>query len=121
MSAIDRLEKTMVAALEQTLASNRPVIISPGGALFWEWFMDLSATRTWHMNGPNPISYTEIMGYSHINRWSIQPHHVAIIRAMDAAYIEHFYARQANVGKSDSAVPQPTGELTTELFDAVFG
>ncbi|PWL18152.1 hypothetical protein DKP76_10560 [Falsochrobactrum shanghaiense] len=120
MTAIDRMEKAMVSALKQALASRKSVLVPPGGNLLWEWFMDLNAVRTWHMNGPNPISYADIVSYGQINRWSIQPHHVAILRAMDAAYVEYFYSQREN--KSEENVSrQPTGELSADLFDAVFG
>nr|WP_196107483.1 MULTISPECIES: hypothetical protein [unclassified Ochrobactrum] len=119
MSAIDRLQKAMVAALKQALATSQSVIVPPGGSLLWNWFMDLNATRTWHMNGPNPISYADIEAYGRINRWSLAAHHVAILRAMDAAYVEDFYSKR--VTDKEAVAPKPSGEISADLFDAVFG
>ncbi|EEZ32905.1 Hypothetical protein BROD_1804 [Brucella sp. NF 2653] len=116
MSATNRLEKAMVAALKQALATSQSVIVPPGGSLLWGWFMDLNAARTWHMNGPNPISYAEIVAYSDI---SLSAHHVAILRAMDAAYVEDFYSKR--VTDKEAVAPRPTGDISPDLFDAVFG
>ncbi len=119
MAATDRLEKAMVAALKQALATSQSVMVPPGGSLLWNWFMDLNATRTWHMNGPNPISFTDIVAYARINRWSLAAHHVAILRAMDAAYVEDFYSKRTD--KGESRAPRPSSEISPDLFDAVFG
>ncbi len=119
MAATDRLEKAMVAALKQALATSQSVIVPPGGSLLWSWFMDLNGARTWHMNGPNPISYIDIEAYGRIHRWNLSAHHVAILRAMDAAYVEDFYSKRTD--KGESTAPRPTGEISPDLFDAVFG
>ncbi|WP_246468475.1 phage tail assembly chaperone [Brucella intermedia] len=120
MSAIDRLEKAMVAALKQALATSQSVIVPPGGSLLWGWFMDLNATRTWHQNGPNPITYADIDVYRRLHRWNLSAHHVAILRAMDTAYVEDFYSKRLT-DKENATAPRPTGEISPDLFDAVFG
>nr|WP_029924579.1 hypothetical protein [Ochrobactrum sp. UNC390CL2Tsu3S39] len=119
MTSLNRLEKAMVAALKQALATSKSVIVPPGGSLLWGWFMDLNASRTWHMNGPNPITYVDIEAYGRINRWSLAAHHVAILRAMDAAYVEDFYSKR--VTDKEAVAPRPTGDISPDLFDAVFG
>lgn len=122
MSAIDRLEKAMVAALKQALVTSSSVPVPPGGSLLWGWFMDLNATRTWHMNGPNSISYADIQAYGHVNRWSLAPHHVDILRAMDAAFSDHYYSQRERERSGMKTAPTISQqELTPELFDAVFG
>ncbi|MBV2144402.1 hypothetical protein KUG47_12950 [Falsochrobactrum sp. TDYN1] len=115
---IERFKQAMVSALEATLATSDKVQLPPGGILLWDWFMDLNSARTWHANGPNPISFSEISEYARLYRWSIQPHHIAVLRAMDAAYVEHFYAKRETGGQ---AAQKPAGELSADLFDAVFG
>ena len=120
MSNSDRLETAMVDALKQALTSAGLVSVPPGGALIWQWFSDLSSARTWHTHGPNPITYADIVGYSDIMRWTIEPHHVAILRAMDVAFIEDFYSKRSSGDETRSA-PRPSGEISPELFDAVFG
>lgn len=119
MSAINRLEKAMVSALRQALASSKSVPVPPGGPLIWGWFMDLNATRTWHQNGPNPITYADIDVYARMHRWNLSAHHVAILRAMDAAYVDDFYSKRGS--ETGGSKTQPTGELSADLFDAVFG
>ncbi|QGA57267.1 hypothetical protein [Brucella sp. 2280] len=119
MAAIDRLKNSLVAALRQALDTGHSVQVPPGGSLLWQWFSDLSAVRTWHMNGPNPISYADIEAYGRINRWSLAAHHVAILRAMDAAYVEDFYSKR--VTDKEAVAPRPTGDISPDLFDAVFG
>lgn len=119
MTSLNRLEKAMVAALKQALATSKSVIVPPGGSLLWNWFMDLNASRTWHMNGPNPISFSEISEYARLHRWSLAGHHVAILRAMDAAYVEDFYSKR--VTDKEAVAPRPAGDISPDLFDAVFG
>ena len=120
MAATDRLEKAMVAALKQALATSQSVIVPPGGSLLWGWFMDLNAARTWHMNGPNPISYVDIEAYGRIHRWHLSAHHVANLRAMDAPYTDDFYSKRSS-DKAANTAPRPTGDISPDLFDAVFG
>lgn len=115
---IDRLEKGMVSVLNQALASSKSVPVPPGGSLLWGWFMDLNAARTWHQNGPNPITYADIEAYARLHRWSMSAQHVAILRAMDAAYVDDFYSKRQT---GDKASQKPSGDLSADLFDAVFG
>lgn len=122
MSAVYRFHQAMVSALKQALASPKSVPVPPGGALIWNWFMDLNAARTWHMNGPNPITYADIEAYARLHRWNLAPRHVAILRAMDAAYVDDFYSKRERERSGVKTVPTISQqELTPELFDAVFG
>ena len=113
----------MIDALLETLATGKPTRVPAGGDLIWQWFTDLSATRSSHMSGPNPITYQEIVAYSKTNRWELAPNHIALIRAMDDAYINDFYSKRAKnkdggsvktIARSSSAV------ITPALFDALF-
>lgn len=122
MTAFNRLQQAMVAALKQALTSSKSVPVPPGGSLIWGWFMDLNATRTWHQNGPNPITYADIEAFARLHRWSMSAHHVAVLRLMDAAYTEDFYSRRERERSGVKTTPTISQqELTPELFDAVFG
>ncbi|KQY21029.1 hypothetical protein [Rhizobium sp. Root483D2] len=98
------------------------VTIPAGGDLLWRWFNDLSATRSYHMAGPNPISYAEISGYSRLMGLPIEPRHVAVIRAMDRTYIEAAYSKRQQAPDGVKTLP-PVSEyaLTDGMFDAMFG
>lgn len=107
------LAQRLVAAMREHLAGGPP-LPPEGSAPLWNAFNALSAARTWHASGPNPISYPEIEAYARLMRWPFEPHHVAALRAMDAEWIAHVQRR--TTGK-----PQPGGQLSPAVFDAVFG
>jgi hypothetical protein len=115
-----RIQAVMVEALHASLNSGKPVPVPHGGTLFWEWFTHLHAARTWHMNGPNPISHQEIDAYGRLYNWRFRADHIAIIRAMDDAFIADFYSKRPQTS-NEPAARQPTGEMSAALFDAVFG
>lgn len=115
------LETALVAALKINLVSGQPVTVPEAGRVFWRIFSQLAETRTWHMNGPNPISYEEIRSFCILQRWSLKPHHVEILRAMDSAYLDHFYSKQKNKADGVKTIGKSSGEISPALFDAVFG
>lgn len=119
--AADRLEAALVAALKRNLETKQAVHIPDAGRVFWQIYSALAETRTWHMNGPNPISYEEIRSFCALQRWSLQPRHVEILRAMDGAYLEYVYSRQKKTDEGVKTIGKPTGDLSPALFDAVFG
>lgn len=118
----DQFKALMVATLKKHLASGKPVILPAGGQLLWQWFTDLCSGRSLHAGGPNPISLGDIDAYCRISRWPMQPHHVAILQAMDRAYIEHAYAGQQRTPDGVKTLP-PRSEhaMTAGMFDAMFG
>ncbi|KGE79601.1 hypothetical protein LW14_28360, partial [Rhizobium sp. H41] len=87
------IEKLLCAELKRQLEANGACItqVPAGGEMLWKWFMALHKTRQAGMAGPQAITYAEIMAYSHINRLPIEPRHVAILIAMDQAYLETVY------------------------------
>lgn len=118
------LQKLLCAELKRQLSAStlRGVQIPAGGDLLWRWFCDLNRTRSYHAAGPNPISYAEIVGYAHIMRWPIEPHHVAIIRAMDETFLE--CSRQKPDQAPDGVKilpPRSQHAITAGMFDAMFG
>ncbi|GAA5664520.1 hypothetical protein Brsp07_03012 [Brucella sp. NBRC 14130] len=118
--AAARLKMALVAALKRNLETKQAVHIPDAGRVLWQIYSDLAETRTWHMNGPNPISYEEIRSFCALQRWSLQPRHVAILRAMDGAYLEYVYSRQKKKDEGVKTIGKPTGDLSPALFDAVF-
>lgn len=116
---MSRLQSQLVIALRGNLAGGKP-IVPEAGVTIWNLFMEISRSRTYHMAGPHPISHAEIEAYARINRWPLQPHHVALIRAMDDAWLEHAY-RQKDDAATKAAQIKHAQPLTPEAFDAVFG
>lgn len=87
----------------------------------WRAFLDLTRARTWHAHGPNPITFSDIVAYSHVMRLPLALPHAEVIRAMDDAWLEHM-ARKAGGGAGQNTVPQGQRQaLTPQMFDAVFG
>ncbi|OCJ67609.1 hypothetical protein A6U97_02475 [Agrobacterium tumefaciens] len=116
------LKALMVAYLKAHLEGVVIMAIPSGGSLLWKWFLDLNRTRTVHAAGVNPIQYTEIEAYSRFNRQAIEPRHVAILVAMDEAYLG-FAHRGRNTAPEgvQSLPPISKAPLTAGLVDAMFG
>lgn len=118
------LENLLCAELKRQLETKgaHAVRIPAGGELLWRWFLDLGQTRTYHMAGPNPISFVEIEAYARQMRWPLEPHHIDILRAMDAAWLEHASKRAQPAPQGVKVLPQVSATpLTAGLVDAVFG
>jgi hypothetical protein len=121
MTAAERLQRQLVAAMKSHLATGRAVVVPEAGRLIWSIFSGLSATRTYNMAGPNPISATETAAYVRLHRWPLSESHLTIIRALDDAWLAHAYAKQG--GKGDIPVSRRSSgqKITAAAFDAVFG
>jgi hypothetical protein len=93
--------------------------VPEAGRIFWRFFVELSATRTHHMGGPNPISHAEIDAWARLHRWPLTASHVGIIRALDDAWLAHAYAAAE---KRDAPKPPPgkVQKMNPAAFDAVF-
>ncbi|MEQ1405636.1 hypothetical protein ABK249_11895 [Neorhizobium sp. Rsf11] len=117
------LSKLLCDELQGQLSANsRKARIPAGGDILWQWFLDLNKTRTYHQAGPNPISHSEILAYSQLTGWSIEPRHVAILRAMDAVWIEHAYSKREKAPEGVKALaPVSKHAITAGAFDAMFG
>jgi hypothetical protein len=116
------IQKLMCEYLRRQLNGVAMMAIPAGGELLWRWFIDISSGRTYGMSGPNPISFTEIQSYAAVSRWPILPHHVIILRAMDAVWLENAYAKKADAPEGTKTLPpRSKGKLTAGMFDAMFG
>ena len=114
MKAQHRLQRQLVEAVRKSLAGSQHPGIPEAGRLLWGWFLGLSATRTSNGRGPNPITFAEIEAYGRVHGWPMRQDHIAILLAMDRAYLEDADRRN---GKDRG----PAQRLTAEAFDAVFG
>lgn len=119
MDGFARLERQLVASLETHVATGRPPDVPEAGALLWRrHFAELCGTRSYGPNGPNPIAFAEIEAWARLMRWPLQPHHVAAIRALDDAWLEHAYARRSAGDRK--TLPASSGQaLTPALFDLI--
>lgn len=116
-----RLADRLAAVLKAHLATGKRPLVPEAGALIWSMFCDLSAARTMGMAGPNPISYVDIEAWARLHRWPLQRHHIALLRAMDDAWIEQAYAKMSRP-EGGKTMPRGSGQaVTAELFDLVVG
>ncbi|MGH6761362.1 MAG: phage tail assembly chaperone [Phyllobacterium sp.] len=114
--------KGMLKPVMSNRSNVQRFVLPEAGNLIWSWFIDLHQARSWHMNGPNPISYSEILTYSQLMRWQIVPYEVTAICRLDQVFIDHFHDRQRIDNSGVKKIgPTPKGEMTPALFDAVFG
>lgn len=100
-------------------AGDRPRIPA-GGELFWRWFGDLSGTRSMGFSGYQPITYAEIDAYARLSCLALEPRHVAILRAMDRAFLDAVEKARPPAGVK-TLPPISTRPMTADLFDAAFG
>jgi len=122
----DRLKRLITAALRDHLDGHRRRP-PEAGIILWNAFAQLSAARTWHAHGPNPIGYAEIEAWCRLMRVPLEPGHVQIIRAMDQVWLLDAQSQLADgKGHPDPAagkkLPRMSKKpLTAALFDAAFG
>lgn len=105
-----RYVEQLRAAVRVSVAGGTPRL-PEGAAPLWDAFRELASARSWHAHGPNPIPFAEIEAWARLMRWPLEPRHVAILRAMDLAWME------AVMVPRDSRRPSAT--LTPELFDVM--
>lgn len=114
--------RAMIDALVRSLDTDTPAILPAGGDLLWSWFCDLASCRTMQMAGPNPIGHAEIAAYCQTMRVPMRPHHVAILMAMDRAFLDRAARPHQHAPDGVRAAPVISQRpVTAELFDAMFG
>ncbi len=115
-----RLSRLLCAAVRANLAGRK--ILPPEGSLpLWNAFQQLSRTRTCHAAGPNPIQPSEIDAYCRLMRLPLEPRHVSILLAMDAAWLDHAYTRTKAPEGVKTLPPVSKAPLSAALLDAVMG
>lgn len=114
----DRQTRMAVAAVAAFLAGG-PLRLPAGMGDLWSMFMDLHQTRGLSESGPQPITFAEIDAYARLHRWPLAPHHIALIRALDGAWLTH--ARRQRSGGKGTLPSGPAPSINPAAFDAVFG
>lgn len=96
-----------------------PHDLPAGGLELLNIFIQIGDTRTYHDKGPHAVSLQEIEAWMRLHRYPLQPHHIAIIRALDEAWLRHAYDEMSRqqAEKPSRANAQP---VTAAIFDAVF-
>ena len=54
---------------------------------YWQWFLDLNATRPSSMSGASSIQYLEMVAYFSLNGIEAEPQEVQIIKMLDSVAI----------------------------------
>lgn len=67
---------------------NPDIEINPDHEHIWSWFWQLNEARTHGMNGPNPLTYSEIASWVSLSGEIVSREEIAVIRKMDAAFIK---------------------------------
>lgn len=91
------------------------------GLPLWNAFQGLTATRTYHAAGPNPIQPSEILAWCQLHRLPLGPQHVEILLAMDQAWLDHAYAAAKAPQGAKVLPPISKTPLTAGLLDAMLG
>ena len=120
------LRTLMAEALREHLATSEPMRLPAGGATLWRAFLDLDTSRSYHANGPNPIPFAEIRAYCDLMNLPLEPHHVAVLRAMDDEVLVHYQKKlkqavEANRKTAAGTAAVSSQPLTPALFDAILG
>lgn len=116
------IQRLLCEAVRQVAVHGRKVTIPAGGDLLWRWFCDLSRTRTYSMNGPNPVSFSEIEAYARLYQLPIEPRHVASLRAMDETFLDCSYQKREQAPEGVKTLPPKSHHaMTAGMFDAIFG
>ena len=85
--------------------------------ILWEAFQRLSRARSYGAAGPNPIGFPEIEAWMRLTRTPLEPHHVEVIEAMDAVWLN----RARGIGGAPDGVKiaphKSAHKITPEMFD----
>lgn len=118
---MQRMQKNLCATLNAILTGSRSAI-PEGGQPLLAMFFQLSEARSWHGNGPNPLSFSEIEAWMRLTGTPLRPHHVETIRALDATWMLSFYRRTGKAPEGTKTLPPMSAHpLTAALFDVAAG
>lgn len=119
---MQNLQLLLVDALKNQLATGERAQLPAGGDLLWQWFKDLSSTRTAHAAGANPIAFTEIRAYFRLRGVDPSQRHLDILLAMDAAFLAHIHHASMPLPDGVKAIPPISKRpLSAGLFDSMMG
>ena len=106
-----RMEAVTVAALR-----GGNVRVPEGGGELWRLFVALCSARQGTGYGPQALTLGEIEAGARLYRTPLAPHHVAVLQAMDRAWLRAAMESQAPDGVK--TLPRISeGTLTPALFD----
>lgn len=117
---MEHLKKHLCAAVTASLTGGKDKPPDAGREL-WNAFQGLSATRTYHPAGPNPIQPSEIVAWCRLLRLPLSPHHADILLAMDQVWLGHAYAGSKAPQGVKALPPVSKTPLTAGLLDAILG
>ena len=118
---MDRLKKQLCAALKARLAGGTSPLPEAGLPLM-DAFGALSRARSSNPHGPNPITWEALAAWSQLMRVPLEPHHVDIIMALDAAWIEDAYRTDKQApGGVKPLPPMSQHPINAALLDAMLG
>jgi len=106
---------TILKDLASRSASGEPRAMVPHClSRYWLMFSKLCQTRSYHGSGPNPICYQEIAAFASLTGEQLRASDVALLRAMDEAWIMSAYKSMGGPQK------KPLAPLTPAIFDSMF-
>lgn len=117
---MNRLTEQLRFVLRAHLAGSAAQIPEAGIPL-WLAFLHLSAARSVTMAGPNAIRFSEIEAYARLMRMPLAPHHVEVILALDAEWLNHAYAKAKAPEGVKTLPPLSKTPLSAGMLDAMFG
>ena len=118
--AYERLTRQLVAAFTARVKHKGKPRVPEAGRLLWNAFHEMSRARTWHQVGPNPIALSEIEAWSRLANIPLARRHVAVILALDEAFLDHAHSAKLPDGATASRQVSTQG-LTARLFDLKVG
>ncbi|MGA0564173.1 phage tail assembly chaperone [Ancylobacter sp. VNQ12] len=74
---------------------NPDIEIPDGAEHILGWFWDLSSARSHGFSGPNPLSLSDIAAWSRLMGEIVSREEIAILRAMDTAFVAAITAEQS--------------------------
>lgn len=69
----------------------------------WDWFWELSSTRRYNQNGPDPIRYEDIEVWARMTGTILLMEEIDIIRQMDRAFMSALGEERENNRKREKA------------------
>lgn len=117
-----RLERQLCEVVGKKVMGQKCRVPEAGRDLM-QAFMRLSHSRSFSAHAPNPISFCEIEAWSRLMHVPLRPIDVAIISAMDGAFI-NAWCRKRDMGQAEGVKTLPPVSqqpLNAALLDAVMG
>lgn len=115
-----KLREQLCSAVATSMSGGRANPPEAGRAL-WNAFQRLSATRTYHAGGANPIQPTEIRAWCDLMCMPLEARHTEILMAMDEVWLDRAYAKVKAPDGVKVLPPISKHSLSAGLLDAMVG